>query len=195
MITTPNFGLKKPEDGDVSDLRIWIGDNMDIIDLNLGTGGGGGTASVTTWARNLYGPFVYQGMDATKNATNPKQVDVTTGVAYPRQTDYSLERRAFTATSYTTTLANATYLLDMNPDGTMTWGTAHSTQANYLPILIVTTDVNGDVATIEERSKVADMFPFSTEVSVKAPPNGMTFGNFRIVFNSTTNSLDFVYIA
>jgi hypothetical protein len=61
VITTTLYGLKKPEDSDVADLRIFVGDNMDILEAKLNaietTGGGtegaiisdstGGTGSVT----------------------------------------------------------------------------------------------------------------------------------------------------
>jgi hypothetical protein len=48
MITTVNYGLKKPQDGDMSDLRIWIGDNMDIIEATLNDIEGSMITSVPT---------------------------------------------------------------------------------------------------------------------------------------------------
>jgi len=35
MITTTLYGLKKPEDIDVADLRVFVGDNMDILEAKL----------------------------------------------------------------------------------------------------------------------------------------------------------------
>lgn len=35
MITTTLYGLKKPEDSDVADLRVFVGDNMDILEAKL----------------------------------------------------------------------------------------------------------------------------------------------------------------
>jgi hypothetical protein len=43
MILTTKYGLKKPEDTDLSDLRIFVGDNMEILD-----GHGHDWADITT---------------------------------------------------------------------------------------------------------------------------------------------------
>lgn len=163
--------------------------------LTINSTGGGGTVTETTWARNLFSPFVFNGFVATKSATVLNQFTVDFGVAYLKQTNLSLERRAHNLTTYTTTVASTTYYFDMNPDGTISFATTHSAVANSLPILTVTTDATGNVGTITDVSnKVTEMFPLSTNLSVKTPPNGLVFGNFQIQFNSATNSLDFNFI-
>lgn len=204
MILTTNYGLKKPEDADSADLRVFVGDNMNIIDTelanlatsiqNVPTDSGGGGLDPNSFSRNLFTPFVYLGFNATIDAINLAQINLDYSVAYLKQADNSLGRIFFNNPSYTTTVANATYYLDVLPDGTVNWSTTATTVANALPILQVTTDVNGYVATITDvANRNAEFFPFS-QAGLSAPINGMTFGNFQIVFNSTTNSLDFNYV-
>jgi hypothetical protein len=45
MITTTLYGLKKPEDSDVADLRVFVGDNMDILEAKIN----GLETDTTTW--------------------------------------------------------------------------------------------------------------------------------------------------
>ncbi|HEV2236856.1 MAG TPA: hypothetical protein VGR57_09385, partial [Ktedonobacterales bacterium] len=58
--------------------------------------------------------------------------------------------RTAAAGNFTSSVASTTYFLDLNPDGTMSWGTAHSGQANYLPICSVTTDGSQNLVTISD---------------------------------------------
>jgi hypothetical protein len=197
MILTTNYGLKKPEDTDSADLRIFIGDNMDIIDTelsNAGTGGGGGGLDPNSYPRNLFAPFVYMGFNATIDSVNLAQINLDYSVAYLKQADNSLGRIFLDSPSYTTSVANTTYYLDVHPDGTVNWSTTATTVTNALNILQVTTDANGYVATVTDVAiREAEFLPFS-QVSLGAPQDGMNFGNFQITFNSTTNTLDFNYV-
>lgn len=75
MITTTKYSLKKPQDGDSADLKVFVGENMDAIETALdgkidkskiGTGltldadgtlsatGGGGSVSTTDGAFGNY---------------------------------------------------------------------------------------------------------------------------------------------
>jgi hypothetical protein len=203
MILTTTYGLKKPEDTDSADLRVFVGDNMDIIETELAnlnaninteptdTGGG---LDPNSFPRNLFNPFVYLGFNATIDAVNLAQINLDYSIAYVKQADNTLARIFFNNPSYTTSVASTTYYLDVLPDGTVNWSTTASTIANALPVLQVTTDVNGYVATSTDvATRVAEFFPFS-DAGLSAPVNGMNFGNFQINFNSATNSLDFNYV-
>lgn len=95
--------------------------------------------------------FVLSGMIASKNATKANQLDVAAGACYVQQADGGLRRFTPAAASFTTSLASAVYYLDFQPDGTYSWGTAHSNQAGYLPIAEVTTDAAGNIFTVTDK--------------------------------------------
>ncbi len=111
---------------------------------------------------NLLLPFVLWGMGAAKDGTTASQLDVGAGTYFALQSDSTLRRREQVAANYTTSVASTTYYLDANPDGTMSWGTAHSTEANYLTICQVTTDVNANILTVtDERNPSTTFLPSS----------------------------------
>lgn len=94
--------------------------------------------------------FVVSGLVASKNATVANQLDVTAGTAVLKQANGAYITRDIAASSFTTSVASI-YYLDLNPDGTYSWGTAPSTQANYLPIAEVTTDASGNISTVTDK--------------------------------------------
>jgi len=55
------------------------------------------------------------------------------------------------AMNFVTSVASTTYYLDFQPDGNYSWGTAHSTQENYLPIAEATTDSAGNIITVTDK--------------------------------------------
>lgn len=104
--------------------------------------------------------FVLLGGVCTIHGGLPKQMDVT-GCTYfaVQATDSTLRKRVVSATNFTTVTASTTYFLDYNPDGTTSWGTAHSGTANYVPIASVTTDGSGNISVITDaRPTVINLF-------------------------------------
>ncbi len=137
--------------------------------------------------------FVLDGYVASKDGTTANQLDVTTGVAYLIGADAhnDLVRVALAASTtgeFTTSAATTVYYLDLNPDGTWSFATSHSSEANYLPIAQVLTDGSGNISTVtDERATTIKLFPnaigtfqfgsgsttFQTQQSGSA--NGMAF--------------------
>lgn len=116
------------------------------------------TEATNSIEQDLLTPFVLSGLTAAKDGTIANQLDVAAGVALVKQTDNTLRRWAPAAQTFTTAVASTTYYLDLNPDGTLSWGTAHSTQANYLSICQVTTDASGNISGVaDERAIGASM--------------------------------------
>lgn len=114
--------------------------------------------AINSFEQDLFTPFVYgsTSMVATKDGTTASQLDVTAGVAFPKQTDSTLRRRATTATTFSASgHASSTLYLDLNPDGSWSWGTAHSGVANYLPIASVVTDSSSNIATVTDARTLA----------------------------------------
>lgn len=101
---------------------------------------------------------VLSGGVATKDATVPNQLDVTACTVYFG----TGQRVSFPASQngqFTTSTANATYYLDVNTDGTTSWGTSHSIKPGYVTICSVTTDANGKISTVTDmRPLVVNLF-------------------------------------
>jgi hypothetical protein len=117
--------------------------------------------SILSFGPDLFTPWVLTGLVATKDGTTFSQLDVTAGTAYPKQTDNTLRQRTPTATNFSTTgHVSTTMYLDLNPDGTWSWNTAHSGVANYLPIAQVTTDSSANIlAVTDERTLNTTFLP------------------------------------
>jgi hypothetical protein len=98
--------------------------------------------------------FVETGLTATKNGTTASQLDVVTGNAIMYQNPSIYSEYSPVATNFTTTTASTIYYLDFNADGTWSWGTSHSTNVNHIPIAEVTTDTNGDIASVTDKRHV-----------------------------------------
>lgn len=96
--------------------------------------------------------YVHSGAVCTKDGTNANQLDIASGEAFLIQTDGTLALCDIGADNTHTTTGNpsTTMYLDLNPDGSWSWGTSHSVQANYLPICQVTTDASANIATVTD---------------------------------------------
>ena len=92
--------------------------------------------------------FVLSGILCTKDGTNANQLDVASGRAYALHSDGSLGLIVVGSTTFLTTVALATYYLDLNVDGSWSWGTSHSGMANYLTICNVTTDGSSNISVV-----------------------------------------------
>lgn len=93
---------------------------------------------------------VVSGGVATKDGTTANILDVTAIVAYTLQSDGSYRRISNAATTFTTNVVSTTYYLDLNPDGSWWWGTAHTSQQNYLAIAQVTTDASANISAVTD---------------------------------------------
>lgn len=114
-------------------------------------------AFAETLAKDIFAAgFIVSGMVATINGSTPTQLDVTAGVAYLQQPSGGLARFEANAQSFDVALASATYYLDIQPDGTYHWGTAHSAQANYLPVATVITTETGTIDTVTDNRVIKD---------------------------------------
>jgi len=100
------------------------------------------------------GGFVVSGMTSSKNAGIATQLDVTSGICYVQQASGGILRFTPAADDFATADPSTTYYLDFQPDGTYSWGTAHSAQANYIPVAEVATDVLGQINTVTDRRTV-----------------------------------------
>lgn len=143
---TPRLSIPKPL-GTETVSRAAFNTIYDTIDANAAT-----RKEPEVLAQDIFASgFVVSGMVASKNATVANQLDVTAGACYIQQADSGLRRFTPAAASFTTSLALATYYLDFQPDGTYSWGTAHSAQTGYLPVAEVTTDAAGAIATVTDK--------------------------------------------
>lgn len=109
--------------------------------------------AVNSFEQDLFTPFVYGAGSfvATKDGTNASQLDVTAGVAFLLQTDSTLRRRApVSSTQSTTGHPSTTMFLDLNPDGSWSWGTSHSAVSGHLTIASVTTDSSANIAAVSD---------------------------------------------
>lgn len=103
--------------------------------------------------------FIYSGLAASATV-GTTSVALAAGTAYPQQSDGSFRQRLITAQTVTTSTPSATYYLDLNPDGSLSWGTAHSTQANSLTLCQVTTDTSGNVSSLTDtRTRTPSLLP------------------------------------
>lgn len=125
-------------------------------------------------------PFVEYGLVATKDGTVATKLNVTAGVAWLNQSyDGTRRYRAPTSTSFTTSAPSATYYLDVQSDGTWSWGTAHSSDPNYLAIAQVTTDGASNIATVTDaRSLALRLF-----ANAQGP---LLYGDTQVLTNPTT---------
>ena len=133
---------------------ITIG-TLDTANLGLATS----TAGDLSMSNLLKNGFVLNGIVASKNGGTATQLDISAGdaILYQLSTTSYLER-AISATNKTTSVASTTYYLDLEPDGTLSWGVNHSSDANYIAIAEVTTDSGGDIDTVTDKRETSLCF-------------------------------------
>ena len=108
------------------------------------------TSAANAFEQDLLTPFVLTGYVATKDGSVANQLDVTSGIAFLRQSDSSLGRIANLAATYLTIAPSTTYFLDLNPDASWSFATSHSAVANHLTIASCTTDSSGNILAVTD---------------------------------------------
>ncbi|HET8905477.1 MAG TPA: LamG domain-containing protein, partial [Ktedonobacterales bacterium] len=86
----------------------------------------------------------------TAGTTATTQLDVASGTAYLLQSDGTNARCDVVSTNFTTVTINTTYFLDLNPDGSWSWGTSHSGVTNHLTVASVATDGSGNAVGVTD---------------------------------------------
>lgn len=104
-------------------------------------------------SEQLNAGYVVSGGTAVKDDTNLSQLNYAYATAYLKQIDGSYLVKTTTPANFFTSYYNSTYYLDLNPDGTYSWGIVHSSQVNYLPILEVTTNGTGQILAITDKAQ------------------------------------------
>lgn len=94
--------------------------------------------------------FIVTGLVATADGSSLSQLNLTGGEAFVKQPDGSFRRRAVSSNSVTVATPSTTYYLDLNPDGSLSFATSHSGNADYLPLATVTTNASTEVATVTD---------------------------------------------
>lgn len=125
----------------------------------------GSTPANATWGNNaqtqasialnglngdVWSSFILSGCTPTKDGTLANQLDIASGIAYLRMNDNSVARCDVAATTFTTSTPSTTYYLDLNPDGSWSWGTAHSGVPNHQLIAQCTTDGSGNISVVTD---------------------------------------------
>jgi hypothetical protein len=97
--------------------------------------------------------YIIDGLSVTQSGS--KGVNVTGGRVYfsNRPEDYVLMDPA----SFTTSVPNATYYLNIYPDGKMTFDTVNVNKTGYINVATVTTDANGNVSSITPNTQATNM--------------------------------------
>ncbi len=143
--------------------------------------------AMASWNSDAWTPFILWGGACTKDGSINSQLDVAAGAYYPLQTDGTVCRRSIAATHYSTTVASTTYYLDANPDGTFSWGTAHSGQANYMPLCQVTTDSSADILVVtDERVFNTSFMSTMAAGGTITFPGSLTLQGSQLQFNGST---------
>lgn len=121
--------------------------------------------------------FVLSGVTCAKDGTTASQLDVASGRAYALHSDGSVGlivvgTTTFSAASY----LSATVYLDLNPDGTWSWGASHSAVANHLTICTVTTDGSGNISAVTDTRPLDATLLSTLSGVVRAPSLGFVGG-------------------
>ena len=118
------------------------------------------TEAVESFQADLLSGYVQSGLVATKDGSIANQLDVTAGVAYVQQADFTKRVRQPVASTQTTVTASTTYHLYLQPDGTWYWSTANSPATGSLSVAQVTTDGSGNIlAVTDERNLNPTLLP------------------------------------
>ncbi len=151
-MTTPSarLGIPLPEASETVRRQAFL-DMLGAVDANAAR-----RDEPELWALDVFTRgFVPTGLAASKNLEDPTQLDVTAGLAYVPQSGGGLRRHALAETHFHVAAASALYYLDLQPDGTWSWGTQHSGQAGYLSVAEAQTDPAGQISTVTDRRTLA----------------------------------------
>lgn len=108
--------------------------------------------AILSFEQDLFTPFVFSGLVATKDGTTPSQLDVTAGVAFLTQSDLTERRQAPTSTTFSTSgHPSTTMYLFLKNDGTYSWQTSSTGPTNSLAIAQVTTDGSSNINTVTDK--------------------------------------------
>lgn len=134
------------------------------------------TEATSSFEQDLFTPFVYSGLVATKDGTTASQLDVTAGVAFLTQADLTLRRRApVSSTQSTTGHPSTTMYLFLNPDGTWAWQTSSTPPTGALAVAHATTDGSSNILVVtDDRQNQPTMLP--NMVGDIGIPNQLRFG-------------------
>lgn len=104
---------------------------------------------------------VLSGCTGVRDGSNLAQLDFTGGTAYVKQTDGTFRERQPTTQNFTVSVPSTSYYLDLNPDGTLSWGTSHSAVTNHITLLSLTTDGSTHIVTpiTDLRPLTLNLFP------------------------------------
>lgn len=123
---------------------------------------------------DLFTPFVLSGVGCTKDGSVVNQLDVASGRAYVAMSDGTLGLIVVGSTTFTTSTPSTTYYLDLNPDGTWSWGTAHSGVTNHLTICSVTTDGSGNISAVTDARTLNTTILSGMAGSISFPGGALT---------------------
>lgn len=128
----------------------WVAGTTACSQANMNNLESQAAVALSSFNPDLLSAFVLSGLVATKDGTIASQLDVTAGKAYLTQTDGTLGLRSLASFTKTTTTPSTTYFLDLNPDGSVSWGTSHSAVTNHLTIASVTTDGSSNILVVTD---------------------------------------------
>src|SRR5258707_11734904 len=107
--------------------------------------------ATNSFEQDLFVPFIFIGMNGTKDGTIASQLNVAAGVSFVKQTDLTLRRRAPTATNFSTPgHPSTTMYLFFQPDGTYSWQTSSTPPTNALGIAHCTTDGSSNILVVTD---------------------------------------------
>lgn len=115
-------------------------------------------AAINSFERDLYTPFVFSGLTATRDGVTLSQLNVTAGVAFLTQSGVNSElfRQAPTSSTQSTSgHPSTTMYLFLQPDGTWAWQTSSTPPTNALAIAHCTTDASSNILVVTDDRVVA----------------------------------------
>src|SRR5258707_2414060 len=146
--------------------------------------------ATNSFEQDLFVPFIFIGMNGTKDGTIASQLNVAAGVSFVKQTDLTLRRRAPTATNFSTTgHPSTTMYLFFQSDGTYSWQTSSTPPTNALAIAHCTTDGSSNILVVtDDRVTITTLLPAAPSM-VGLPPLGVSLNTVALngeTPNSTT---------
>lgn len=116
------------------------------------------------------GPFVHSGIVCTKDGTNPKQLDITSGYAFATMADGTTGFIVVASdNTHTTSTPSTTYYLFLCNDGTWQWSTTSTGPTNSLPICQATTDGSGNISAVTDKRVLYPSPLFAGATTARVP--------------------------